>query len=271
MNSLFAVARACLEAQDPEEKCRLTEAGARAWRAGQLQGIEPAEGGLPEPGRPPQLQLRHPRDLPRRSLGHPEGRQRMLHALAHIEFNAINLAWDAVLRFPAMPEAYYTDWVQVALEEARHFRLLRERLRDAGADYGQFPAHDGLWDMARRTGGDLLARLALVPRMLEARGLDVTPGIRQRFQGVGDQAMVEILNVILRDEIGHVAAGTRWFRWECARRGQEPLSTYFDLLEQLAGGEIRCPLNYDARIQAGFSAEELSGLTTRCRGAPSAS
>ena len=180
--------------------------------------------------------------------------------MAHIEFNAINLAWDAVYRFRGLPRAYYDDWVGVADEEARHFGLMRDRLRTLGHDYGDFPAHDGLWSMARRTAADPLARMALIPRVLEARGLDVTPNMITRFRDAGDGETADCLAIILRDEISHVAAGTRWFHFLCAERGLEPESQYFELLARYLGGEVRGPLNLEDRRRAGFSEAELERL-----------
>jgi len=201
-----------------------------------------------------------PRDLPRRRLGSTLGRATLLHALAHIEFNAINLAWDAVYRFREKPEAYYADWVSVAAEEAYHFRLLCERLGVHGFGYGDFDAHDGLWEMARKTAHDPLVRMALVPRVLEARGLDVTPGIIQRLQQAGDSAAVDVLKIILHDEIGHVEIGTRWFRYLCAERGLDPEATFAQLLHQYMKGQVKKPFHYQARKQAGFKEIEMETL-----------
>ncbi|TWI00954.1 uncharacterized ferritin-like protein (DUF455 family) [Luteimonas cucumeris] len=212
------------------------------------------------PGRPPKPALVHPRDLPKRGLGSDEGRAAFIHAIAHIEFNAIDLAWDAVYRFRDMPDAYYADWVGVANDEARHFVMLRERLRQFGHDYGDFDAHNGLWEMAEKTAHDGLARMALVPRVLEARGLDVTPGMIVKLRALGDDATVEILEVILREEVAHVAAGSHWFRWFCARDGVDPEPRFRELLAQYARSVLRSPFNVDARSAAGFSAEELAAL-----------
>jgi uncharacterized ferritin-like protein (DUF455 family) len=189
-----------------------------------------------------------------------QGRAALLHALAHIEYNAINLAWDAVYRFRNMPADYYADWVRVATEEATHFALLRERLNTLGCEYGDFPAHDGLWDMARRTAHDVLVRMALVPRALEARGLDVTPGMMARLRQAGDPESAHILQTILCDEIGHVAAGTRWFRYVCQQRHLDPLETFRRLLAEFLPGPVRRPLNREARRRAGFSRGELNLL-----------
>ncbi len=227
---------------------------------------DPASAGpvVEDPGRPARPELVPPRDLARRRLSNVKGHAALIHAVAHIEFNAINLAWDAVQRFRALPRAFYSDWVQVAAEEAQHFGLMRERLLDLGHDYGDFPAHDGLWEMARRTAHDPVVRMALVPRVLEARGLDVTPGMIERLRAAGDMKTVEALGVILRDEVGHVAAGTRWFRHLCAERGLDPIPTYFELLDTYMTGEIRCPLNLPDRRRAGFDAEELDRLAELC-------
>ncbi|HHH42784.1 MAG TPA: ferritin-like domain-containing protein, partial [Gammaproteobacteria bacterium] len=188
---LFACALQCLECADPVVKGQLTEQVYAALQAGQLSYEETsAVRDIDTPGRPAHPDLVAPRDLPRRRLGSVQGRASLLHALAHIEFNAINLAWDAVYRFRGLPEAFYRDWAGVAREEAYHFRLLCERLADAGYAYGDFPAHDGLWEMARKTAHDPLVRMALVPRVLEARGLDVTPGMIERLEQAGDQRLV---------------------------------------------------------------------------------
>lgn len=212
------------------------------------------------PGRPARPVLVAPAEVPRRSPFTPAGRAALLHAIAHIEFNAINLALDAVWRFPRMPEAFYRDWLRVAAEEALHFSLLREHLRTLGADYGDFPAHDGLWLMTERTRGDITARMALVPRTLEARGLDATPLIQAKLRKAGDLRAVEILDVILRDEIGHVAIGNRWYGWLCAREGLEPVAHYRVLTERHQAPRLKPPFNLAAREAAGFSAAELEWL-----------
>jgi len=212
------------------------------------------------PGRPERPLLVEPRLLQRRSMQSAEGRAVLLHALAHIEFNAINLALDAVWRFAGMPEAFYVDWLRVAAEEAHHFSLLTARLAEFGHAYGDFPAHDGLWDMCERTRGDVLARMALVPRTLEARGLDASPPIRARLVQAGDEASAAILDVILRDEIGHVLIGNRWFRHLCDRDLLDPHSTYVRLAEQYRAPKLRGPFNFDARREAGFDEAELAAL-----------
>ena len=262
MTSLFDAAAQCLAATDPGEKVALTHRHAAAFARGGLH--IPADAPPPEPitmpGRPPRPQLVHPRQLPRRGLGSAEGRAAFVHAIAHIELNAIDLGWDAVYRFRGMPEAFYRDWVQVADDEARHFVLLRDRLRQMGRDYGDFDAHNGLWEMCEKTAHDGLARMALVPRVLEARGLDVTPGMITRLRDLGDTATVEILETILREEVAHVAAGSRWYRWYCGRAGVEPRARFRELLHEYAGGYLHGPFNIQARLLAGFDEDELESL-----------
>ncbi|MED5620075.1 ferritin-like domain-containing protein [Ideonella sp. BN130291] len=212
------------------------------------------------PGRPARPALVPPDQVPRRSPFTPEGRAALLHAVAHIEFNAINLALDAVWRFPGMPDAYYFDWLRVAGEEALHFTLLREHLRSLQHDYGDFDAHDGLWAMTDKTRHDIVARMALVPRTLEARGLDATPPMQAKFAKAGDQRAVEILAIILRDEIGHVAVGNRWYAWLCKRDGLDPVQHYRTLAERHGAPRLKPPFNRPARLAAGFSEAELATL-----------
>jgi len=216
------------------------------------------------PGRPARPELRSHLDVPKRSPFTPEGLAALIHAVTHIEFNAINLALDAVWRFGGMPRAYYLDWLKVAAEEARHFSLLRDHLQTMGHDYGDFAAHTGLWDMTRKTGGDVLARMALVPRTLEARGLDATPPMQARLRKVGTPdalRAVDILDTILRDEIGHVATGNRWYRYLCDQRGLDPLATYQVLARQYGAPRLKGPLNLAARRAAGFDEAELALLS----------
>lgn len=212
------------------------------------------------PGRPERPVLVSPKKLPRRGLGSEAGRVALIHAVAHIEFNAINLALDAVYRFRGMPENYYRDWLRVAADEARHFSMLQTRLRELGHEYGAFDAHNGLWEMAVKTAHDVLVRMALVPRVLEARGLDVTPGMIARLQQAGDTATVEILQTILAEEIPHVAIGSHWFRYCCEARGLEPDATFTTLLAEYMGAAPKGPYNEAARLQAGFSAAEMTYL-----------
>jgi len=216
------------------------------------------------PGCPQRPELRTHLDVPKRSPFTPEGLAALLHAVAHIEFNAINLALDAIWRFGAMPLTYYRDWLKVAAEEALHFNLLRDLLQSMGYDYGDFPAHTGLWDMTQKTEGDVLARMALVPRTLEARGLDATPPMQAKLRRVASPdalRAVAILDILLRDEIGHVAIGNHWYRHVCALRGLEPLATYAALSQQYGAPRLKGPLNLEARREAGFDAAELALLS----------
>jgi uncharacterized ferritin-like protein (DUF455 family) len=260
--SLFDAALACLRADSPESKLAATAQAGEGFARGLLHVPADATPPLPitQPGRPPRPRLVEPRELPRRGLGSDEGRAAFLHAIAHIEFNAIDLAWDAVYRFRGMPEAYYADWVGVAVDEARHFQLLQERMALLGHRYGDFDAHNGLWEMAEKTAGSCLQRMALVPRVLEARGLDVTPGMISKLRGLGDGASVAVLEVILAEEVAHVAAGSRWFRHCCALEGVDPGTTFRELLRAHAGAVLRGPFNTDARAAAGFDEDELEML-----------
>ncbi|QIL21214.1 ferritin-like domain-containing protein [Thermomonas sp. HDW16] len=262
MKSLFAAARTCLDASSPEAKLASTFDVAAAFARGELviDAAAPAPEPIHMPGRPARPTLVHPRELPRRGFGSNEGRAAFIHAVAHIEFNAIDLAWDAVYRFRGMPTEYYADWVSVANDEARHFSLLRARLKEFGHDYGDFDAHNGLWEMAEKTAHDGLARMALVPRVLEARGLDVTPGMIVKLRALGDDATADILEVILREEVAHVAAGSRWYRWHCERAGIEPRARFRELLHEYATGVLHKPFNTEARLEAGFDIEELESL-----------
>ena len=256
---MFGAIRACLDASDPAEKIDLVNEAALALQSGVLQAT--ASSAAPEsiraPGRPATPLLVSPRDLPQRGLGSAEGRAALLHAITHIEFNAINLALDAAYRFRDMPPSFYLDWMSVAIDEARHFTLLAQRLNELGFSYGAFEAHNGLWEMAERTTDSCLARMALVPRVLEARGLDVTPGMIARLRKLGDQRSVEILEVILSEEVRHVAIGSHWFAWCCEREGLAPEPTFINLIRGVAKGSIRGPFNLPARSAAGFADSEM--------------
>jgi uncharacterized ferritin-like protein (DUF455 family) len=259
--NLYELAESCLYAPSIEDKLAATDRAARIW---EHRGFVFAPAPPPRPAAevrfPRHPHLVEPRDLPRRGLHTEAGRIAFLHALAHIEFTAIQLAWDMAYRFRGMPEDFQYDWVQVAIEEAAHFRLLNGRLRDFGAEYGHLPAHRGLWELAENTAGDVLHRLALVPRFMEARGLDVSPGMIARLEQLGDTASVEILKLILREEIGHVTFGTRWFRHVCEQRGLDPEAEYFALVDRYIRGQVRGPFNKEARRMAGFSEAELARL-----------
>jgi uncharacterized ferritin-like protein (DUF455 family) len=261
--SLHELAARCVASATVAQKLASTAEGAARFYAGEAIADKPPMivAGIPTaPGRPERPHLVAPRELPRRGLASDEGRAALVHAVAHIEFNAINLAWDAVARFRGMPDEYYRDWVAVAVDEARHFGWLVARLAELGHAYGDFDAHDGLWEMAVKTADSCLARMALVPRVLEARGLDVTPGMIARLRSVGDTATVAILEDILREEVAHVAAGSRWFVWCCEREGVDPQATFEKLVVLHFRGALRGPFNIEARLRAGFTAAELASL-----------
>ncbi len=216
--------------------------------------------GLVLPGRPLKPELVPPKLVPKRRMDTPEGRAGLLHSLAHIEFNAINLALDAIWRFPDMPKQYYEDWLKVAKEEAYHFSLVNEHLGSLGFTYGDFSAHNSLWEMVERTVESVMARMALVPRTMEARGLDAVPMIRDRFLQIKDVRAVEILEIILRDEIGHVLIGNRWFNFLCEKECISPIAAYRELAKKYRAPVLKGPFNIEARKQAGFTAEELNLL-----------
>ncbi len=216
-----------------------------------------------EPGYPASLRLVAPKQLKRRGIQSQDGRNTLLHAVAHIEFNAINLALDAAYRFRDQPMEYYQDWIKIADDEARHFGLIRDYLVQHDCEYGDFKAHNGLWQMAIDTQHDVVARMALVPRVLEARGLDVTPGIIKKLERVNDLAAVDILKIIYHDEIGHVGLGSRWFFYQCEIRGLEPRTTFTKMVEKHLHGELKGPFNIAARLQAGFDEVEMAALDKR--------
>lgn len=218
---------------------------------------------IPTPGYPPTLALVSPRNLKRRGMQTQEGRNVLMHSIAHIEFNAINLALDAAYHFRNQPFSYYQDWIQIADDEARHFGMIREYLNNNGCEYGDYQAHNGLWDMAVRTQDDIVGRMALVPRVLEARGLDVTPGIIKRLNNVSDTDAVAILAVIYQDEISHVNTGSNWFFEHCRQRNLEPRSTFKEMIDLYLYGELRGPFNMAARLQAGFDEMEMHSFEKR--------
>ncbi|WP_342113356.1 ferritin-like domain-containing protein [Pseudoduganella sp. OTU4001] len=247
---------------DPAAKTAAVAAMAEAWTAGTV-ALDPATAlTAPEadiPGRPARPELVAPRLVGRRSMATVEGRAMLTHALAHIEFNAVNLALDAIWRFPQMPDQYYSDWLRVAKEEAYHFSLLAAHLATLGSAYGDYTAHDSLWEMVAKTTGDVMARMALVPRTLEARGLDAIPPLRAKLAQAGDDAAAAILDIILRDEIGHVEIGNRWYGYLCGQRGLDPIAVYDQLVVQYKA-TVRGPFNIEARRQAGFSEAEMQAL-----------
>jgi uncharacterized ferritin-like protein (DUF455 family) len=260
MNSAQELRASCLRLltlADPAAKA--AEVLALDIRAGRLDPdvVFDAEG---QPGRSDKPQLLPHTQIKSGSLQTARGHAALVHSIVHIERNAIDLALDICWRFPGLPEAFYRDWLQVAQEEAKHFSLLRAHLRTLGFDYGDFPAHNGLWEMAERTRADLLARVALVPRTLEARGLDASPAVKAKLLSIGDTRGGEILDLILREEIGHVATGNRWYAWACAQRGLDPVVSYAELAVQYQAPRLKKPFNLDARRAAGFTDAELDAL-----------
>lgn len=251
-----------LASSDPAQKTEGVRQLAEYWSAGKLTLDCTTQISMQQtiPGRPDKPELVAPRLVTHRSLQSTEGRAALIHALTHIEFNAINLALDALWRFSDMPSAYYTDWLQIAAEEAFHFTLLNQHLQNLGFTYGEFSAHNGLWEMAEKTADNILARMALIPRTMEARGLDVTPGIRAKLAQAGDFTAAEILDVILRDEIGHVLIGNRWFNWLCNEHAIDPVTCYAKLARQYHAPALRGPFNVDARRAAGFNDLEIAAL-----------
>ena len=261
MVEVFQESLVCLLLSQPEIKCaavfqlqtRFDKETLNVSKTDEIKSIV-------TPGRPEKPKLVSPREVARRNLATEEGRIALIHAIAHIEFNAINLALDAMYRFQYMPEEYYKDWMQVAFEEAQHFTMLNKRLQDLDCEYGDFDAHNGLWEMALKTQHNVIARMALVPRVLEARGLDVTPGMIKRLQGHGDCVTVDILKIIFEQEIGHVAIGSRWFTYACEKENVSPEETFQDLLKEFMVGDLRGPFEIEARKKAGFSSAELEAL-----------
>ncbi|MGA9572767.1 MAG: ferritin-like domain-containing protein [Lysobacterales bacterium] len=249
--------------RSPEEKCA---AVTDLWLAVQTGDFEFDTATPVAPigvaGHPVRPELVEPSKLRRRRLGSDTGRAALVHAVAHIEFNAINLALDAVYRFRDMPSQYYFDWSSVAADEVRHHQMLSSRLRSMGFCYGDFPAHNGLWEMAQNTADDCMKRMALVPRVLEARGLDVTPPMIEKLRSAGDDETVAILEIILIEEVRHVEIGSHWFRYGCAQRGLEPESTFLSLVKELYTGTLRGPFNIPARMKAGFTQREMDAIAS---------
>lgn len=266
--SLRATALAALQISEPQAKCAAVLA-----LPCQLADVDPnanfAEP-LKLPCRPERPELVASLKTPQISVHTAKGRASLLHALAHIELNAIDLALDIIWRFPLQPAQFYLDWAIVAQEEAKHFGMLADYLRALGYAYGDFPAHTGLWDMAEKTKTDLLGRLAIVPRTLEARGLDASPAVRKKFAAAGDQQATAILDTILQDEIGHVRIGNHWYLWLCEQRQCNPQSTYAQMLEHYALTPPRGPFNLEARRAAGFGEADLQALENHPRTQPSA-
>lgn len=259
--NLFDQAFHCLLLDSPKLKVKATYALQKSWLDKELT-INPLSDirSLPVPGRPDKPELVDARDVPRRNFSSLKGRLTLVHAIAHIEFNAINLALDAVYRFQDMPEQYYTDWCRVAAEEAQHFTMLSDYLESHGMSYGDFPAHNGLWEMAVKTDFDVLVRMALVPRVLEARGLDVTPTMIEKLKSTGDTRLIAILQKIFDEEIGHVKIGSYWYKMLCSERDLEPQGTFLQLIKKYMEGAKFGPFETQARIDAGFTPEELQSL-----------
>lgn len=258
--NLYQAAFCCLMQDDVQQKQECVEQLYQNWKDNKLNRDSFELSKIEIPGRPEKPELVSPTSLKQRKLGSDLGRATLIHAITHIEFNAINLALDAIYRFRDMPDDFYTDWLQVAVEESYHFSLLDKRLDDLGYKYGDFPAHNGLWEMVLKTDHDVLIRMALVPRVLEARGLDVTPAMMEKLKKAGDLQTVEALKIILRDEIGHVAIGSRWFKYCCELKDLNYQETFRELLVEYMGGGLRGPFHVEARIKAGFSQEEIDEL-----------
>lgn len=261
MPELYQQVEAAILTPDAGHKCALTTQLHHDWERGLLScNAESVILPIDDPGRPQAPELVDPRKLERRSVATEPGRARLLHAFAHIEFNAINIALDAAYRFRGMPPQFLSDWLLVASEEARHFQLLEEELRRRGSYYGAHRAHRGLWDMACQTRDNVLHRMALVPRVMEARGLDVTPGMIAKFEQIDDQAAAEILKIIYRDEIGHVRIGNHWYHQLCEQQELDASETFRKLIKRYMGSKLRGPFNWSARLEAGFEAAELNAL-----------
>jgi len=261
LTNLFTAAKHCFLLADPDEKLDTSLALVADWRAGNLcwdADDEPEQFMLP--GRLERPLLVPPQQVSKRGFGSLTRRAALIHALAHIELTAVNLAWDTIYRYRGLPREYYEDWLQCAGEESEHFLALRGQLRAMGFDYGDFSAHDELWGSAVETAHDLMDRMGIVHRVFEARALDVIPGTLEKFRELGDSKTVAILTRIANDEIGHVSAGTRWFRYRCEQQGLDPDNTFFKLLQRYLGHIPRGPFNHEARRQCGFSDNELARL-----------
>ncbi len=257
--TLLAAGRCVLASASPPAKSAAAAEALRLLDAGAPVGDLAAPAPPIRPARPALPQLVPPGEVPRRRLGSPAGRAALLHAVAHIEFNAIDLAFDMAVRFaPEVarldldPGAFVADWFGVGGEEARHFSLIEARLARFNCAYGDLPAHDGLWEAAERTADDLAARLVVAPLILEARGLDVTPDMIRRLRAAGDQESAAMLEIVYRDEIGHVSCGKRWFHMVCQQLGQDPARTFQDLRKRRFAGALKAPFNYSARDAAGL-------------------
>jgi uncharacterized ferritin-like protein (DUF455 family) len=253
-----------IRAADLDIKTLLTQETARRWNERTLSLRSPLDMAVPDrPGRPEKPELIPPRQMPKRALTTDRGRIALLHAIAHIELNAVDLALDIVARFATepVPNSFFDGWMKVAFEEAKHFRMVRDRLRQLGADYGDLPAHDGLWQAAHDTRNDLTARLAVVPLILEARGLDVTPALQAKMREAGDLESAAVLDVIYEDEKGHVAVGAKWFRFLCARQKKDPAAAFQALVRANFRGPLKAPFNDIARAEAGLTPSFYRSMT----------
>ncbi len=251
----------------PDEKSASALALREHWHASKRNKYETNV--LPEntPGRPEKPDLVLPSEVPRRRLGSPQGRGALLHAIAHIELNAIDLAADMIARFAGHPlifpdfqTDFIEDWSRVCAEEAKHFNLLTDRMESLGVTYGDYPAHNGLWDAAFKTRHDIAARLAIAPMVLEARGLDVTPGMIKKLDKIGDQKSVEVLRVIYEDEIGHVRIGAKWFQAIAEMEGESPRPYFHQLVKTYFAGQLKPPFNVQARTLAGLTEDYYAPL-----------
>ncbi len=263
MHSLTECACTILLETDAAQKAALSQDLWQRWRDGVVMEVGSADPPV-RPNRPDKPELLHPREMPRRRLTSKNGRLAFMHAIAHIELNAIDLVWDLITRFTdsRLPREFYDDWAKVGSDEARHFTTLQKYLEDHGSSYGELAAHDGLWKAAESTSDDILARLAIVPLVLEARGLDTTPVAIQKLKSVGDEIAASILNTIAQEEIAHVAAGVKWFDYICNRRGLNPAQTFQDLVRKRFKGPLKPPFAIEARTAAGFPRAYYEPLAT---------
>ncbi len=265
MNNLYQQAQHCLLLSDPDEKMALTMELFAAWKNNSLEWSEGEAPNLNiDPGRPIRPTLISPAEVPKRGFGSETRRAALIHALTHIELTAVDLAWDTVYRYRDLPKEYYDDWINTAADETRHFLALRERLRTMGFDYGDFPAHNRLWQHAVDTADDLMDRMAIVHRVMEARALDVVPHTLERFRSIGDAETAAVLTEVANDETAHVGAGTRWFHFRCREEGVDPEHKFFQLVMKYIGHYPRGPFNHDARRKAGFSENEMTLLEAGC-------
>lgn len=259
-HNIYLLLYQAIQETDPISKCQLTDALFHHWKQDSATVQDAPIALIHEAGRPEQPELIDPKKVAKRSFNTEQGRLALIHSFAHIEFNAINLALDAAYRFRQLPHRFISDWLQVAYEEAKHFRLLNDCLISRGSHYGAWSAHGGLWHMAQQTSHSLVHRMAMVPRVMEARGLDVTPSMINKFVQFGDQEMADILKIIYQEEIGHVAIGNHWYHHACQAENIDPHTTFHQLIEHHLKGRLRGRFNMSARIEAGFEQHELEAL-----------